>query len=182
MEGGSLDVAFQMSIRRKGARSPVLLVRTELGFSSSIICTTNRPSAESLVLLIKDIMCEKTVTIGPGSSVQKSVERMLDENVSSLLVVDGSNRMVGIIDESALLAATFDGQIRHDPVSLHMERKFASVRPSDSIETAIERSILHRIRHLPVIEAGRLVGLVTRRDLLRAVFGQKRPAGVSILS
>lgn len=134
------------------------------------------------MLLVKDIMCEKTVTIGPGSSIQKSVERLLDENVSSLLVVDGSNRMVGIIVESALLAATFDGQIRHDPVSLHMERKFASVRPSESVETAIERSILHRVRHLPVIEAGRLVGLVTRRDLIRAVFGQSQPAGLRILA
>jgi CBS domain-containing protein len=124
------------------------------------------------VLLVKDIMSEKIVTIGPAASVKKAVELLLDEDIGSLLVVDENQRMVGLLNESSLLAATFDGQVRNDPVSLHMDRGFVYVRPTDSIESAIDASILHRIRHLPVIENRRLVGLVTRRDLLRAVFGR----------
>lgn len=121
---------------------------------------------------VKDIMSEKVVTIGPAASVQKAVEILLDENVGCLMVVDDNRRMIGILNESALLAATFDGQIRHDPVSLHMERDFVSIRPNDTVDHAIDASILHRVRQLPVIENRRLVGLVTRRDLLRAVFGR----------
>lgn len=124
------------------------------------------------MFLVKDIMSEKVVTIGPAASMQKAVEILLDENVGCLMVVDDNRRMIGLLNESALLAATFDGQIRHDPVSLHMEREFVNVRPNDSIEHAIDASILHRVRQLPVIENRRLVGLVTRRDLLRAVFGR----------
>jgi CBS domain-containing protein len=116
-------------------------------------------------------MSDKVVTIGPAASVQKAVERLLDENVSSLMVVDDNRRLIGVIDESALLAATLDGHIRHDPVSLHMDRGFVRVRPSDSIDAVIDHSILHQTRQMPVVDGGRLVGLVTRRDLLRAVFG-----------
>lgn len=128
------------------------------------------------MLQVKDIMSEKVVTIGPAASVQKGVELLLDEDVGSLMVIDENRRMIGLLNESSLLAATFDGQIRNDPVSLHMERDFIFVRPSDPIETAIDASILHRVRQMPVIENRRLVGLVTRRDLLRAVFGQIQTA------
>lgn len=131
------------------------------------------------MLLVKDIMSEKIVTISPAASVKKAVELLLDEDVGSLMVVDDNQRMVGLLNESALLAATFDGQIRNDPVSLHMERNFLHVRPHDSIDSVIDASILHQVRQLPVIENRRLVGLVTRRDLLRAVFGRIQVAAAS---
>lgn len=128
------------------------------------------------MLLVKDIMSEKVVTIGPAASVQKAVELLLDEDVGNLMVVDENRRLIGLLNESSLLAATFDGHVRNDPVSLHMDREFIHVRPTDSIESAIDASILHRVRQLPVIENRRLVGLVTRRDLLRAVFGRVQVA------
>jgi CBS domain-containing protein len=127
---------------------------------------------ERYVLQVKDIMSEKVVTIGPAATVKKAVETLLDEDVGTLMVVDENRRLIGLLNESALLAATFDGQIRNDPVSLHMQRDFVFVRPGDSIESVIDTSILHRVRHLPVIDNRRLVGLVTRRDLLRAIFGR----------
>ena len=124
-------------------------------------------------LFVKDVMNDSVVTIGPEVSVNKAIERLLDSNVSSLLVVDQNRRMIGYVDEAALLAATVDGQVRNDPVALHMDRNFVHVRPSDPLESAIDISILHRIRQLPVLENGRLVGLISRRDVLRAVFGQR---------
>ncbi len=124
-------------------------------------------------LFVKDVMNDSVVTIGPEASVNKAIERLLDSNVSSLLVVDKSGRMIGIVDESALLAATVDGQVRNDTVSLHMDRNFAHVRPSDPLANAIDISILHRVRQLPVLENGRLIGLISRRDVLRAIFGRE---------
>lgn len=124
-------------------------------------------------LFVKDVMNDSVVTIGPDANVHKAIERLLDSNVSSLLVVDQNQRMIGYIDEASLLAATVDGQVRNDPVSLHMDRNFAHVRPSDPLENAIDISILHRVRQLPVLDNGRLVGLISRRDVLRAVFGRQ---------
>ena len=121
-------------------------------------------------LYVKDIMTEKVVTIGPAASVQKAIERLLDADISSLAVVDENRRMIGLINESALLAATFDERIRNDPVSLHMDRNFVHVLPTDPIENVIDVSILHRVRNVPVVENGRLLGLVSRRSVMRTVF------------
>jgi CBS domain-containing protein len=158
--------------------SPIFVAgpNRDLGFKTLAVGPLQRIFRGANVLYVKDIMSEKAVTIEPSASVQKAVERLLDENVSSLMVVDEHHRMIGLINESALLAATLDGQIRHHPVSLHMDRKFISVRPSDTLETAIDASILHRVRHIPVLDGSRLVGLITRRDLLRAAFGREHLA------
>ncbi len=106
-------------------------------------------------------------------SVGKAIEYMLQEDVSLLLVVDGGGRAVGLVSESTLLAAAFDPPLRSDPISLHMERKFASVLADQSLDHVIETFLLHRVRFLPVLDSQRHpVGVVSRRELLRELMGR----------
>ncbi len=124
-------------------------------------------------MIVSDVMTTKFVKAQPDWSVNRIIELILDEDVSSIAIVDSGGRLVGIVTESALLVAAFDPQLGTDPISLHMQRKFISVHPTEPVEQAAEKFLLHRVRHLPVVENNKLLGIITRRDLMRAMLGTK---------
>ena len=124
---------------------------------------------------VSDVMTMKFVTAQPDWSVNRIIELILDEDVSSVAIVDTNDRLVGIVTESALLVVAFDPQLGTDPISLHMQRKFISAHPNEPVGQVVEKFLLHRVRHLPVVENNKLLGIITRRDLMRAVVGTKTP-------
>lgn len=112
----------------------------------------------------------KTVT--GDVTIAKAIETMLQEDVSLLLVADGRGKIIGVLSESTLLAAAFDPPLRADPISLHMERKFVSVKPDHSVEQLVETFLLHRVRYLPILDReGHARGIASRRELLRELIG-----------
>ena len=125
------------------------------------------------MLTVNDIMINNVSTATAECSVNQIIDQMLDEDVSSLLIVDQNERLIGLVTESGLLVAAFDPQLSADPISLHMERRFVSVQPNEPILQVLEKFLLHRVRHFPVLDNGRLLGIVTRRELMRAMLGRK---------
>lgn len=112
-------------------------------------------------------------------TVGRVMQYMLEEDISTLLIVDGTGKMLGLVSESALLAAAFDAPLRADPISLHMQRKFASVRRGTPVAEVVETFLLHRVRHLPVVDQNQQpVGIISRRELLRRLF-QRSDAGIA---
>lgn len=120
-------------------------------------------SAES----IRQLMSAPPIVAAPDWTVGRVLDLMLERDVSTLLIVDQQGRMVGLVSESSLLAPAFDPQLRAHPISLHMQRQFASVDIRETTEGLIETFLLHRVRHLPVMENGRPAGVISRRDVLR---------------
>ena len=127
------------------------------------------------MLTARDIMNDQVISARPEWSVIKVLDLLLDEDIGSLPIIDDNGRMVGLVTESVLLVAAFDPQLQADPVSLHMQRRFIDASPDDSVEHLAEQFLLHRVRHFPVIENMRFLGIVNRRELLRAVLGRKKP-------
>ena len=125
------------------------------------------------MLTVNDIMINNVSTATAECSVNQIIDQMLDEDVSSLLIVDQNERLIGLVTESGLLVAAFDPQLSADPISLHMERRFVSGQPNEPILQVLEKFLLHRVRHFPVLDNGRLLGIVTRRELMRAMLGRK---------
>ncbi|MEM7454586.1 MAG: CBS domain-containing protein [Planctomycetota bacterium] len=122
---------------------------------------------------IKDVVNENVITTPPDSTVSRVVDLMLEEDVSSLVVVDQNDRPVGIVTESPLLVAVVDPQLSNDPISLHMQRNFVSIHPDEVLDQVVEKFLLYRVRHFPVVQDNKLLGIVTRRDLMRAILGQR---------
>lgn len=118
---------------------------------------------------IRALMSAPPVTAYADWTVGKVLDLMLDQDVSTLLIMEPSGRMVGLVSESSLLAPAFDPQLRTHPICLHMQRQVASVDVRETIEGLIETFLLHRVRHLPVMEQGRPIGIVSRRDVLRSL-------------
>ena len=125
------------------------------------------------MLTVADVMNRQATSIPSDSTIQTAVERTLDDDISSLFVVTDDNRVIGILTESALLPAIFDPQMRNDPISLHMERNFASLNPDQPLEEIVNLFVLHRVRHIPVVIDGKLIAVVSRRNVFKAIFGQQ---------
>lgn len=127
------------------------------------------------MLTARSIMTEDVVTISPESSIQEAIEMLLKQEFSGLPVVDHSGSLVGIVTEFALLGLVYDDRIRSDSVSKHMTTEVLTVDVNDPVSMVADLCIVHRVRRVPVMDKGRLVGLIARRDVLRALYEAKAP-------
>lgn len=118
------------------------------------------------------IMTKNPVTIKPDVPVRKALQLMIKKDIGSLIVVkDGTP--VGIVTERdvtrrSLRPAKARG-VYDRPVTRLMNRPLITVPPSAPVWQAFETMVTKRIRRLPVMESGRLVGIVTERDLFKWV-------------
>ena len=115
------------------------------------------------------IMTTHLVTVRPDASVEAAIQVLLAQEVSGLPVCDDDGRLVGVITEFALLAVTYDKRVKNHTVSQHMTRDVITVDVNDSVSRIADLCIVHRVRRVPVMENGRLVGVIARRDVLRAL-------------
>lgn len=120
----------------------------------------------------KDIMNPSVITIGPNATVGEAIHILLEKRISGLPVVNDNGDLVGVITEFALLAAAYDGKVRNDPVSKHMTKQVLAVDENASIQSIADMFIIHRVRRVPVMQVNKLVGQISRRDVLRAVEAQ----------
>lgn len=127
------------------------------------------------MLTAQQIMTTGVVTIQPESTIEEAIELLLQKRVSGLPVVDAAQNLVGMITEFALLALVYDKNVLHDRVGQFMTRQLLSVEFNTPITEIANLFILHRVRRLPVTRGGRLVGLVSRSDVLRGLYGTAAP-------
>jgi CBS domain-containing protein len=120
-----------------------------------------------MLVSARDIMTEHIVAIDPGTTVQEAVGLMLRHAVSALPVVNRDRKLLGLISEYDLLKNLVDGRPTGRPVSDYMMRAVRTVSPVDNVAIVAERFLTERHRRYPVVDHGRLVGLVSRRDVLR---------------
>jgi CBS domain-containing protein len=121
------------------------------------------------MLTARDIMTENVVTIRPTDSVRSAIERLLSEQISGLPVVDDQGKLVGIVTEFALLATAYDLTVARESVAQHMTTEVLTFEANDPIRKVADLFIVHRVRRAPVMDKGRIVGLISRRDVLKAV-------------
>jgi CBS domain-containing protein len=104
-------------------------------------------------------------TVGPETTVGEAVALMAQYRVGSTIVMDG-NRLAGIFTERDTVRAISQA---HDApgheVSSWMTKDPMTVGPDDDIEAALQTMLDHGFRHLPVVENGEVIGIVSIRDL-----------------
>jgi CBS domain-containing protein len=115
------------------------------------------------------IMTTDLITVRPDASIESAIETLLNEGISGLPVTDDEGRLVGVITEFALLAVTYDKRVKNHTVSQHMTREVITVDINDPISRIADLCIVHRVRRVPVMQDGRLSGVIARRDVLRAL-------------
>ena len=115
---------------------------------------------------IGGVMRVKLVTASPDDSAAAAIQQMIDAGVGSVVVCDGPS-LVGIFTERDVLRLAGDGV---DFASLRLEdvmtSGLATISVDDGIYEAAELMKERRLRHLPVVQDGNLVGIVSIRDVL----------------
>jgi predicted transcriptional regulator len=122
------------------------------------------------MLTAADVMTTDLVTIRPEASIKEATELLISKEISGLPVVDDEQRLVGVITEFALLAMVYDQDVQNHSVSRHMTRDVITIDVDDPINRIADLCIVHRVRRVPVMKAGRMVGLIARRDVLKALY------------
>jgi CBS domain-containing protein len=119
---------------------------------------------------ISDIMTEAAVTDRPGDSLEQAARKMWQQQTGSLLVLEG-NELLGIVTERDVLKAVATGMALDTPISDVMSKDLITVGPGTSLREAAGIMTEKWIRHLPVLDGGKLVGIVSQRDLSGVLAG-----------
>jgi len=130
-------------------------------------------SAETRARTVGEIMSHPAVTASAAETVADAAQRMREQSVGSVVVVDG-DRPVGILTERDLVRLAADGASTNDTVAAWMTPDPDSVAPDVDAGTAFARLAEHGYRHIPVVDDDRVVGIVSMRDLMR--LAQIQPA------
>lgn len=149
---------------------------------------------------IRDIMTEDVITVTTSDSVEMCARLLQENNISGLPVLDEAGRVAGIVTEGDLIRRAsrvkapgylevlggliylgspkkFVEELQR-AMSLEagqlMSKKVISVKPDQTVESAATLLVEHNISRLPVIdESGKLVGIVSRRDIMNCLYGSK---------
>ena len=121
---------------------------------------------------LKDVMAAKghrVVTVSAKSSVADAIRRMHAEKVGSVMVPDAEGCPVGIFTERDVVRLYAEGDRDFDklPVGSRMTCSVVVGRLSMSVDEALGLMTKHRFRHLPVVEDGKLLGIVSIGDLVK---------------
>jgi CBS domain-containing protein len=119
---------------------------------------------------ISDVMTEAAVTDRPGDTLEQAARKMWQQQTGSLLVLEG-NDLLGIVTERDVLKAVATGMALDTPISDVMSKDLITVGPGTSLREAAGIMTEKWIRHLPVLDGGKLVGIVSQRDLSGVLAG-----------
>ena len=143
---------------------------------------------------VKDVMTSPVLSVESESPISQAIQLMLEKRISGLPVLDGQGRLVGIVTEGDFLRRTETGTQRRrsrwlefligpgrlaDEYTRSHGRKVIDVMTPDPVtineQTSLEQVVQimekHRIKRLPVLREQKLVGIVSRANLLHALAG-----------
>jgi CBS domain-containing protein len=166
-----------------------------IGLIETIASADVNASIGGDTMLVKDIMTEEPITVAVDMEIFKAAKILLDNRINGLPVVDGNGKLVGILCQSDIIAqqkklpvpslfSFLDGYINLSSMK-GLEKEFrkiaatavsdamtpnpVSVGPESSIETVAALMVDQNFHTLPVVEKGRLVGVVGKEDILRTL-------------
>ena len=149
---------------------------------------------------VADVMTRHVVTVAPMTTIADAAGLMLQHRISGLPVVDEKGDLLGIVTEGDLLRRTETGtERRHKPwlelllgpgrlaqeyvdahaqfVSEAMTRDVVSVTPQSPLSEVVRLMERQNVKRLPVLEAGKLVGIVSRANLVQALLNNLPESG-----
>jgi len=128
---------------------------------------------------VRDFMTKQPVTLRDGDLLRQAVDIVIVKRIRHIPVLDRGGRLVGIVTDrdvqgtlpsplSAAAPEEYEALLETTAIARIMTKDVITVGPDDLAAEAVETLLASRIDGLPVLESGRLVGIFTVRDALRA--------------
>lgn len=123
-------------------------------------------------LKVQDYMITEVITVTPDTEITRVISMLIEHDISGLLVVDASGQTVGIVTERDCIGTAVNSNYFDQlggPVSDYMTSPVESVNPQDNLVDLAVRMTHSTFRRFPVLQNGRLVGIISRRDVLKSL-------------
>lgn len=114
-----------------------------------------------------DIMTTNVITAKKDMVLTDVIALLLRWHISAMPVVDNKDKMVGIVSEIDLVNLTFDGNARDTIVEEVMVTDTISFSPNTELADLVQTFSKRHLRRVPIIDKGKVVGIMSRRDILR---------------
>jgi CBS domain-containing protein len=109
------------------------------------------------------------VTIEPNATLAAAVELLAEKRIGAVVVVGADRHIVGILSERDIVRALAEQgrKALDEPVSAAMTRKVSTCHERETISSIMERMTLGKFRHVPVVDQGRLAGIISIGDVVK---------------
>jgi len=114
-----------------------------------------------------DIMTTNVITAKTNMVLTDIIALLLRWHISALPIVDDEDIMVGIVSEIDLVNLTFDGNAADTIAEEVMVKDIVSFSPNTELADLVQSFSKRHLRRVPIIDKGKVVGIVSRRDILR---------------
>lgn len=124
------------------------------------------------VIVARDMMTQNLVTLSPEMDVFKAIDVLLKKRISGAPVVDSDGTFMGIFSESCCMRVIVNAAYDNLPdagLLAFVDRDPPTISPDTELLTICQTFLDQATRRLPVLEHGRLLGQISRRDLMRTV-------------
>ncbi len=120
-------------------------------------------------LAVRDVMTRTVVTAPPDMSAAEAGKKMVENRVGNIIIIK-EGRPVGIVTESDMVAKVISKNVKPGSIKLEqlMSKLLITTKSSDDINDAVRMMAQKKIRRLPVIDGGELVGIITDADVIQA--------------
>lgn len=109
------------------------------------------------------------ITRSPDVTLSEITHILNEHKIGSVVIIDASETVCGIVSERDIIGAIAlkSGSVLDEPVSVCMTKEVYTCSENDTLEKLMSEMTAHRFRHLPVVEDGKLVGLVSIGDVVK---------------
>lgn len=119
---------------------------------------------------VKDIMTKDVVTVSPQTPIYEALNLLKKHKISGLPVVYEDMKLVGMLTEKDVLEILIDHKIAVDAaVEKYMTRKIVSFSENDDVIDVCRLFIHMGIRRVPILKDGKVIGIVSRRDIVELI-------------
>ena len=126
------------------------------------------------MLSLKSIMTRDVITVTPETSIFDAMELLKAHKISGMPVVDAEMRVKGILTEKDVLRILIDDEIEYKhTVGDYMTTDVVAFSENDSAIKVCQFFINSHIRRVPILEDGKLIGIVSRRDIISLILEAK---------
>jgi CBS domain-containing protein len=129
------------------------------------------------VPLVADHMTRSLLTVTAEATLGEAAAQMAERGVGAVVVLEGE-AIAAILTERDVMRAVAGGQDGSATVGAWMSRHPDTIEPTDTTDHAASLMIHGGFRHLPVVEEGKVVGIISIRDLMRVALDDRSPRGV----
>lgn len=128
----------------------------------------------------KDVMSRKMITVKEHTGIKEAIRLLVEHNITGLPVVSEDMRLLGIVTEKDILRALYDRSvgIERRTVADLMTSEISSFEENDDLMKVYESLMASKFRRVTVLSEGKLVGVISRRDIIKFLFESSKQKGV----